>query len=105
MGHSLKPCVVVGGQGVTPAVVAEVVQALNHHELVKVQLPGASSALEKTTLLEALAAALGLQTHVVQRIGRMVLLYQAKAEATAKIPLSSLGRKDKGSPKPKVAPE
>ena len=39
LAHSLKPVVLVGNNGVTEAVVAEVYFALNHHELIKIKIP------------------------------------------------------------------
>ena len=37
--HSLKPVVLLGNNGLTEAVVAEIDYALNHHELIKVKIP------------------------------------------------------------------
>ena len=37
-GHALKPVVIVGGAGLTDAVLTELEGALSHHELVKVSL-------------------------------------------------------------------
>jgi len=72
--------VVVGGQGVTSGVLGEVTLALDFHELIKVQLPGGTTAAEKIQLVEELAKALGPTTHVVQRIGRMLVLYKRREE-------------------------
>ena len=38
LGHALKPVVMIGSAGVTPAVIAELDGALAHHELVKVRV-------------------------------------------------------------------
>ena len=39
VAHSLKPIVLLGNNGLTEAVVAEIDYALNHHELIKVKIP------------------------------------------------------------------
>ena len=36
--HSLKPVVITGQHGVTPAVLNEINLALDHHELIKVRV-------------------------------------------------------------------
>ena len=37
LAHSLKPVVMLGANGLTEAVVAEIDYALNHHELIKIK--------------------------------------------------------------------
>lgn len=48
--HHLKPVIQVGGQGLSATVLAEMVRALNTHELIKLQLPGQTEASEKRSL-------------------------------------------------------
>ncbi|HUL10974.1 MAG TPA: ribosome assembly RNA-binding protein YhbY [Methylococcaceae bacterium] len=36
--HALKPVVITGQAGITPAVMNEINQALDHHELIKVRI-------------------------------------------------------------------
>lgn len=71
--HGLKAMLQVGGKGVTPALVAEVGQALEDHELIKVKVAAedreARAALIDE-LVDAAAAAL------VQRIGHTAVLYR-----------------------------
>jgi RNA-binding protein len=38
IGHVLNPVVMIGGQGLTDAVIEETLRALNDHELIKVKL-------------------------------------------------------------------
>mgnify|MGYP002790140121 CR=1 FL=1 len=38
LAHKLKPVILVGGNGVTPAVMKEVEQAIYHHELIKIKI-------------------------------------------------------------------
>lgn len=83
MGHALKPVVTVGGGGASPAVVAELDQALEHHELVKVRVRAGDrerrdAALE--TLLE------GCRGVLVQRIGHTALIYRRAEEPRLALP-------------------
>ncbi|MDH4031797.1 MAG: ribosome assembly RNA-binding protein YhbY [Chromatiales bacterium] len=77
LGHDLKPIVTTGTAGVTPAVIAELDSALEHHELVKIKVrvgdrQARSQAL--TTLSKATGALL------IQRIGHVALVYRPDPE-------------------------
>ena len=41
LAHHLSPVVMLGGNGLTEGVLAEIDNALNHHELIKVKIAGA----------------------------------------------------------------
>jgi len=71
--HGLKAMLQVGGKGISPALIAEVDGALEHHELIKLRL-AASDRAERAMLIEQLAAA--CNAAVVQRIGHVVALYR-----------------------------
>ncbi|MGH7718136.1 MAG: YhbY family RNA-binding protein [Gemmatimonadaceae bacterium] len=75
--HHLKATVHVGRQGVTPALVQSLDDALRTRELVKVQIGrGADVAIRETA--DALAAA--VDAEIVQVIGRTATLYREKRE-------------------------
>lgn len=90
LAHALKPVVLVGNGGITDGVKAEIARALDTHELIKIQLPGQTSADEKTSATDDLRSQLPARTHVVARIGRTVILYLEKAPEDAKILLEDL---------------
>ena len=71
--HGLKAMLQVGGKGVTPAVIAEVGQALEDHELIKVKV-----AAEDRDTRDALVGELteGAGAALVQRIGHTAVLYR-----------------------------
>ena len=71
--HGLKAMLQVGGKGVTPAVVAEVGQALEDHELIKVKV-AAEDREARDALVDALAEGAGAA--LVQRIGHTAVLYR-----------------------------
>lgn len=75
--HGLKAMLQVGGKGVSPALVAEVALALEHHELIKVKVAAADRE-ERDALIAALAAQ--ADAALVQRIGHTAVLYRPSAE-------------------------
>ncbi len=77
LAHDLKPIVLVGAKGVTPALLQELEVALDHHELVKVKVAAEDREAFRTQTAE-LAERAGAET--VQTIGRMAVLYRRNAE-------------------------
>lgn len=79
LAHARKPVVIIGAQGVTPAVLREIQQALDHHELLKVRIHAANR-LDR----EAMSAELCRQTgaFLVQRIGGVVTLFRPNPSAS-----------------------
>jgi RNA-binding protein len=77
LAHDLKPCVLVGGAGVTPGLLAEVDQQLEHHELIKVKLRVG----DRDQRAEAIAA-LGRESRasLVTRIGNVAVLYRPRRD-------------------------
>jgi len=71
--HLLNPIVRVGQHGVSEAVLKELEIALDHHELVKIKV-----AADDREAREAMLLSLSNRTnsHVIQRIGGMVVLYR-----------------------------
>jgi RNA-binding protein len=80
LGHSLRPVVQVGKDGVTEALIAAVDQALADHELIKVKV-GENADLPR----EDAAAALAEATHseVAQVLGNTLLLYRPDPDEPA----------------------
>lgn len=71
--HGLKAMLQVGGKGITDSLVAEVGDALEHHELIKIKVAGEDR--------EARDAMIGLLARrvdaaLVQRIGHVAVLYR-----------------------------
>ena len=72
-GHHLSPIVQIGKGGLSPAVIKQVEQALDDHELVKLRVD-ADSPADRFAVADELAALPGV--NVVQIVGRAVLLYK-----------------------------
>lgn len=71
----LKPVVRIGSKGLTSDVLREAEAQIEHHELIKVRID--ENDREKRKILgDALAHQ--LQAKVVQRIGKVVVLFRAK---------------------------
>lgn len=71
--HHLKPVVLVGSKGLTPAVIAEADVALLAHELIKVKIQSLEKA-ERQALCTALCHPLHAQ--LVQLIGNTAIIYR-----------------------------
>lgn len=72
--HHLKPILQVGAEGVTPAVVEAVREALNTRELLKVKVLESAPEDARASGAELARAIDG--AHVPQTIGRTVVLYR-----------------------------
>ncbi|HEU4774571.1 MAG TPA: ribosome assembly RNA-binding protein YhbY [Lysobacter sp.] len=71
--HDLKAMLQVGGKGITDALVAEVEQALEIHELIKIKV-GAGDRETRDAMIDELATR--AQAALVQRIGHTAVLYR-----------------------------
>jgi RNA-binding protein len=76
LAHSLKPVILTGNKGVTPALIKEFSNALDQHELVKVKL-GDDRDERKAHIAELGGAA---QAELVQSIGRVACFYRRNEE-------------------------
>jgi RNA-binding protein len=76
LAHNLKPVILTGNKGVTPAVIKELFNALDQHELVKVRL-GDDRDERKSQIAELAAAA---KAELVQSIGRVACFYRRNEE-------------------------
>jgi len=71
--HGLKPLLQVGGKGITDALVTQLDGALEHHELLKVEV-AAEDRETRDAMIEELAQRSGAA--LVQRIGHVAILYR-----------------------------
>lgn len=72
--HHLKPVVRIGDKGITEALLIELNQALQAHELIKVSIAGANRQ-QRQHLTQQLCQASGAE--LVHMIGRVSVLYRA----------------------------
>ncbi|TCJ18204.1 YhbY family RNA-binding protein [Parasulfuritortus cantonensis] len=81
--HSLKPVVMIGGNGLTDAVLKEAERALAAHELVKIRCLGDDRAAREAWLVEICAR---LDCAPVQHIGKILLVYKPAEEPRLALP-------------------
>lgn len=77
LAHHLKPVVQTGAAGLTPALIAEINHALDHHELIKVKLVAADREARN-----AMATEISRQTGawLIQRIGSVGTFYRENTD-------------------------
>ncbi len=83
LAHSLKPVVQLGSNGLTEGVIAEIDNALNHHELIKVKIPS-DDRDEKSIIMDAIVGE--TNSIKVQNIGHVLVIYRQSDEPKIIIP-------------------
>jgi RNA-binding protein len=83
LAHPLKPIIQLGGNGLTVGVIAEIENALAHHELIKVKVPS-DDRDEKALIMDAIVGE--TKSHKVQSIGHVLVIYKESKEPTIKLP-------------------
>ena len=83
LAHHLSPVVMLGGNGLTEGVLAEIDNALNHHELSKVKIAGADREV-KQLIIDAIVR----ETNAVnvQTIGHILVLYRQSDDKKITLP-------------------
>ncbi len=83
LAHDKKPIVQLGNNGLTEGVVAEIENALGHHELIKVKIP-TDDRDEKQLIADAIVR----ETHSnkIQIIGHTLVLYKPSDEPKIILP-------------------
>jgi len=71
--HALDPAVLIGGAGLSPAVLAEIDRALKSQELIKVRVNGADR-LGRESILAEVCKQTGAQP--VQHIGKVLVVFR-----------------------------
>lgn len=83
LAHKLKPVVLLGNNGLTEGVLAEIDNALAVHELIKIKIPADDREL-KAQIAETIA--LNAQAELVQKIGHIAVYYRPSEEPTIELP-------------------
>jgi RNA-binding protein len=75
--HHLKPVIIIGSKGLTPALIEETNYALQAHELIKVKVNG-----EDKSNRQAIAMSLcdQLKADFIQLIGSIAIIYRKNKE-------------------------
>ena len=83
LAHHLSPVVMLGGNGLTEGVLAEIDNALNHHELIKVKIAGADREV-KQLIIDAIVRE--TKAINVQMIGHVLVLYRQSDDKKITLP-------------------
>jgi RNA-binding protein len=78
LAHARKAVLIVGANGLTPAVLDAIDEALKHHELIKVKV-NAEDREARAALIEHICTA--LDSELVQRVGHIATLFRRNPEA------------------------
>ncbi|MBZ4193857.1 MAG: ribosome assembly RNA-binding protein YhbY [Candidatus Contendobacter sp.] len=78
LAHPRKPIVMIGNHGVTPTVLHEIVQALDHHELIKVRVNATDREARDRLIAEVCAIS---NAALIQRIGHIATLFRRNHES------------------------
>ncbi|GAA0857576.1 ribosome assembly RNA-binding protein YhbY [Aliiglaciecola litoralis] len=83
LAHPLKPIIQLGNNGLTEGVLAEIDNALNHHELIKVKVPS-DDREEKQLIMDAITRE--TKAEKLQTIGHTLILFRQSEEKKITIP-------------------
>ncbi|QSX30888.1 MULTISPECIES: ribosome assembly RNA-binding protein YhbY [Shewanella] len=83
LAHSLKPVVLLGANGLTEGVLAEIDNALAHHELIKVKVASEDREL-KAAIVDAIVRE--TQATKVQLIGHVLVLFRQSEDMKIALP-------------------
>lgn len=81
--HDLKPVILLGGNGLTEGVVAEIEVALNFHELIKIKVP-TEDREEKVLIMDAIVRE--TKADKVQVIGKTLVLFRQSEDKKIQLP-------------------
>lgn len=83
LAHHLSPVVMLGSNGLTEGVLAEIDNALNHHELIKVKIAGADREVKQLIIQAIVRETKAIE---VQTIGHILVLYRPSEEKKITLP-------------------
>ena len=73
IGHTLKPTIIIGGNGLTDAVCNETDLTIDHHELIKIKV-NAGDREERDEIINTLCER--TNSTLIQRVGHVALVYR-----------------------------
>ncbi len=83
LAHSLKPVIQLGNNGLTEGVLAEIENALSHHELIKIKVP-TDDRDEKSLIMDAIIRESGAIK--IQTIGHTMVMYKQSEDKKISVP-------------------
>ena len=83
LAHRLQPVVMIGNQGLTPAVLKEIEHSLAAHELIKIKAATEEAEARQAWVEEICKAAKAV---AVQQIGKIMVIYRPAATPVINLP-------------------
>ena len=83
LGHELSAVVMIGKDGISPAMIVNLKQALNAHELVKVSMLNTSPISANEAAIELASQS---KSEVVSIVGRVIVLYKQSEKKLIQLP-------------------
>ncbi len=84
LGHSLRPVVNVGKEGISSQVLHSVEEAYRNNEIIKLKIERSCPLGRKEAAAEI---AIGSKSHLIQVLGRSILLYRPDPESSSPLQL------------------
>jgi len=94
--HPLRPVIMIGSAGLTPAVLKEIDIALKSLELIKIRVLGEDRGRREVLAGEICTA---LDASPVQQIGKMLVIFRPRPVEDRPKPAPRRGRREKRRPK------
>lgn len=79
LSHHLKPVVMLGSAGLTESVMNEVINSLEHHELIKIKVT-TEDRHSRDAMIESICGRSGAT--LIQRVGSMATLFKRNPQDT-----------------------
>lgn len=83
LAHRLQPVVMIGNQGLTPAVLKEIEHSLTAHELIKIKAATEVAETRQAWMEQICNAAKAV---TVQQIGKVIVIYRPATLPVIKLP-------------------
>ena len=83
IAHGLNPMIIIGANGVTDSLMAELERTLEHHEILKIKIASAERE-DRKTIIDYILEQTGAE--LVQSIGKTCVIYRQSEDS--ELPLS-----------------
>ncbi|MDX1346852.1 MAG: ribosome assembly RNA-binding protein YhbY [Thiomicrorhabdus chilensis] len=83
IAHGLNPMIIIGANGVTDSLMAELDSTLSHHEILKIKIASAEREDRKTIIDHVIQETGAL---LVQSIGKIFVIYRQNEETQLPLP-------------------
>jgi len=83
IAHGLNPMIIIGANGVTESLMAELESTLSHHEILKIKMASADRE-DRKAIVEHIVSETGAL--LVQTIGKICVIYRQNEESELPLP-------------------